>query len=478
MIKNLTIVGCLSLFLSACSGNDSTPMTEPSFSNVTVHDPSIIKADDTFYVFGSHLASAKSENLMDWTQVSNGVQKGNPLIPDAREEMKETFEWAQTDTFWAADVIQLEDGKYYMYYNACKGDSPRSAMGLAVSDNIEGPYEDLGIFMKSGMWDQPSEDGTIYDATVHPNAVDPDTFYDNEGKLWMVYGSYSGGIYILEMDPVTGFPLEGQGYGKKLLGANHSRIEAPYMMYNPDTKYYYLFLSYGGLDAIGGYNIRVSRSENPDGPFYDVEDQDMIHAHGKSGTVFDDLSIEPYGAKLVGNFDFVQLESEENTIKETGYVSPGHNSAYYDEETGKYFNIFHTRFPNSGEHHEVRVHQMFFNEDGWPVMAPHRYGGETIEAYDKKEVVGEYKFINHGKDISSLIKESELITLEKNGKVTGYVSGEWKQTGENSVQLEIDGVTYDGVFLRQWDEVNSKEVMTFTALSNDGTAIWGSQVVE
>lgn len=56
-------------------------------------------------------------------------------------------------------------------------------MGVAVADKVDGPYKDLGIILKSGMWDQPSEDGTIYDARVHPNVVDPDTFYDAEGKL-------------------------------------------------------------------------------------------------------------------------------------------------------------------------------------------------------------------------------------------------------------------------------------------------------
>ena len=57
----------------------------------------------------------------------------------------------------------------------------------------------------------------------------------------MVYGSYSGGIYIMEMDPNTGFPLPDQGYGKKLLGGYHARIEAPYILYSPETDYYYLF---------------------------------------------------------------------------------------------------------------------------------------------------------------------------------------------------------------------------------------------
>ncbi len=163
----------------------------PVFENASVHDPSFIEVDDQYYVFGSHLAAAKTNDLMKWIMVDSGVRDGNKLIPNVTEELKDTLEWAQTDTLWAADVIQLADGKFYMYYNACKGDSPRSAMGVAVADDIEGPYEDTGIILKSGMWDEPSEDGTIYDATKHPNVVDPDVFYDEDGKLWMVYGSYS-----------------------------------------------------------------------------------------------------------------------------------------------------------------------------------------------------------------------------------------------------------------------------------------------
>lgn len=73
------------------------------------------------------------------------------------------------------------------------------------------------------------DDEEIYDATQKPNVVDPDVFFDKEGRLWMIYCSYSGGIFIMELDVNTGFPLPDQGYGKKLLGANHARIEAPYM---------------------------------------------------------------------------------------------------------------------------------------------------------------------------------------------------------------------------------------------------------
>lgn len=215
---------------------------------------------------------------MNWTLINSGVKDDNPIIPNIYTELAETFAWAESDTLWASDVIQLSDGKYYMYYNACEGSSPRSATGLAVSDFIEGPYEDRGIFLKSGMWGQVSPDGTIYDARKHPNAVDPDVFYDKDGKLWMVYGSYSGGIFILEMNEETGLPYEGQGYGKHLFGGQHLRIEGVFMQYSPETDHYYLFASFGGLDATGGYNLRVLRSKTPDGEFKDISGKLMSDA--------------------------------------------------------------------------------------------------------------------------------------------------------------------------------------------------------
>lgn len=453
------------------------PIQKPTFTEVSVHDPSVIKVDDTYYVFGSHLQSAKTNDLMKWTQISTGPQQGNPLIPNAKEEMKEALTWAETETFWAGDVIQLEDGKFYMYYCNCKGDSPRSALGVAVSDNIEGPYKDLGIILKSGMWNQKGEDGKIYDATVHPNTVDPDVFFDKEGKLWMVYGSYSGGIYVMKLDPQTGLPYEGQGYGKKVLGGNHSRIEAPYILYNKDTDYYYMFLSFGGLDANGGYNIRVCRSKNPDGPYLDTEDKDMINCKGASGTLFDDKSIEPYGAKLIGNYQFIRQEGEPMGIY-MGYKSPGHNSAYYDEEEDKYYIIFHTRFTGGGEVHEVRVHQMFFNDKGWPVIAPYRYAGETIGKYTDKEVEGTYKVINHQKDISAEVKRSVDVELNQDGTVSGTMAGTWKKTKGNCLEIKIGDVIYSGYFIAQWDTNSNRETMGFTVLSQTGEALWGSHIVQ
>ena len=484
--------------------------TSPDFGEVSVHDPSVIEVDGTYYVFGSHLAAAKTTDLMNWELVADGVHENNPLFENVVEELRETFEWSDSVGLWANEVIQLQDGRFYMYHNLSRIDSPRGSLGLAVADHIEGPYVNHGIFLQSGMWDEISEDGeNIYDPRIHPNAVDPDVFYDQQGKLWMVYGSYSGGIFILEMNPVTGFPLEGQGYGKHLMGGNHSRIEGPYVIYSPHTGYYYLFVTFGGLTADGAYNMRVARSRDPDGPYYDALGNDMADVKANPALpLFDDASIEPFGQKLMGNHFFLRASSEPGAGAGFGYTSPGHNSAFFKPETGQYFLVFHTRFPGQGEFHQVRVHEMFMNRDGWPVVAPHRYvpysyidyrplpypiggfpyfkircsqkaGCWNYQTVSPAEASGEYKYINHGKAIAAEIVESRLITLSRGGDVSGAASGTWKTSGGNHIEILLDDVgVFRGLLSRGWNESSQQFVVTFSAQSEEGISIWGSKLAQ
>lgn len=467
--SNVSMIGC--------SNNNSESIT---FNEVSVHDPAIIKSNDTYYITGSHMAEAKSSDLINWTSISDSVNN-QKLFKNIKTELGEALAWGKTNTFWASDWIQLSDGRYYLYYCVCEGNSPQSAIGYAVSDSVEGPYEDLGILLKSS-GSEPLKyeeaDGTTgtYDANVHPNAIDPAAFFDAEGRLWMMYGSYSGGIYILELDTTTGKPKEGQGtYGKKILGGYHSEIEASYVTYSKETGYYYLFLSFGGLTADAGYNMRICRSKKPDGPYYDSMGNDMIDCKGVKGQFLEAQNdiITNYGVKLFGNFKYPDSELSED-ITTTGYVSAGHNSVYYDKEKNQYFLIFHTRFPEAGEMHQVRVHQMFLNEDGWFVVAPYRYSGEKIGSYNKKDVQGKYKFINHGHDITSEIKEFTDIQLKRDGKIAGTAEGTWKFTDGNKIKLNIDNIEYTGVVLEQYDINRKCNTMTFTVSSaENGVSLWG-----
>ena len=485
-----------------------------TFNDLAVHDPSVIKSGDAYYVFGSHLAAAKSIDLMNWTyikrpavdgdgnplvdnegntiiRVANDATDQNPLFDTVSSEMAEGFEWTgdQVQGSWAADVIQLKDGKYHFYYDFCNNpddpdyptkpicNAPRSFIGVAVADSVEGPYVNKGVFLRSGMSAQEIADGkgpdgvTEYDGATMPNAIDPDVFYDKEGQLWMTYGSYFGGIYILKMDEETAMPLPGQGYGKRLTGGNFHANEGSYVLYSPKSDYYYLFTSIGGYDANGGYNIRVSRSVNPDGPYIDAAGNDM-------STVYD--SPEGFGNKLIGGFEFVAKNGDVGSSY--GYLSPGHNSAYYDDKTGKHLLITHTRFPNRDEQHSIRVHEMFVNADGWLVASPHRYApidGDNI--VDGVDLVGDYRFINLEKDTNKTAKQSVYISLTENRLVKGEVSGSYRlyDNEPNRITLNLGEMgSFEGVLAWQWDEPLQKLVPTFSALSNDGVTVWGSQLAK
>ncbi|HPD19304.1 MAG TPA: glycoside hydrolase family 43 C-terminal domain-containing protein, partial [Candidatus Goldiibacteriota bacterium] len=221
--------------------------------------------------------------------------------------------------------------------------------------------------------------------------------------------------------------------------------------------------------ADGGYNIRVARSSNPNGPYYDALGQNMINAKGRSGTLFDDNAIQPYGVKLIGNYRFMNNPN-------FGYVSPGHNSAYYDSVSGKFFIIFHTRFSGTGEYHEVRTHQLFFNSDEWPVIAPFQYAGETLTSVTVNDMTGVWRFIDHGKDITPTVKNDVAINLNGDGTITGGINGTWSLNGNYYINLIIGGVTYKGVvILNQWDASSSSYVHGFSAVSQQGISVWGAK---
>ncbi|GLX66789.1 LamG-like jellyroll fold domain-containing protein [Paenibacillus glycanilyticus] len=517
---------------SGSKAGSGTVPADPSFTNVSVHDPSIVRDGDTYYVFGSHIEAAKSTDLMNWERFTNGyATPNNVLYGNLPQNLATSFKWAgendsdskggfsvwAPDVFWNASYRNSDGTKgAYMLFYCTSSTYIRSAIGFAVSQNIEGPYTygdtllysgftaneaydansvinkkwtntNIPQLIKEGKLSEESDkwfnaDGTFANLQ-YPNAIDPQLMWDKSGKLWMSYGSWSGGIYTLQIDPATGkaiYPgkdsvtkdgrMVDRYFGTKIAGGYYKSGEGPYMVYNKDTDYYYLFETIGWLGADGGYNMRLYRSNNPLGPFVD--------AAGQSAVLAEDTDNSSVGNKLMGNFLFKREVGDPGTGIGYGYVSPGHNSFYQDPKTGKMFLVFHSRFPKQGEVHEVRVHQMFMNKDGWLVASPYRYAGESLAKVNRQDLIGEYKFINHGKGTTADIVESSYVTLNKNNKVTGDESGSWKTTGHNDAELTLDGKTYKGVFVQGWDPLAESFVMTFTAMSSDGVAIWGSKQQE
>ncbi|PUA26755.1 MAG: beta-xylosidase [Cellvibrio sp. 79] len=479
----------------------SVPLTAEgsvNWQNVGVHDPSIVKDGSNYYIFGSHLAAAKSADLISWTLISsltaNNAVDESSLFQSYSSEIAEGIAW--TDGYkgnWAADVIKAPNGKYWFYYNHCgqnqKLSNPdledkevcnhRSYLGLAEADSIIGPYKNKGIFLRSGYRTEaehasyPLDNGQkTYTPATDPNAIDPAAFFDKDGNLWMVYGSYSGGIFILDMDKTTGKPKAGQGYGKHLVGSDFRAIEGAFVMYSPVADYYYLFYSVAGFAINGGYNIRVARSKKPNGPYLDPAGNDI-------STIGGTLEI---GGKLMGGFEFTKTLAE--PAPAWGYQSPGHNSAYYDAATGRHLLVTHTRFPSAStpyptnaEAHEVRVHEMFINKAGWLVSSPQRYiplEGKSV--VDVAQMTGYYKVVNHNKSVNTSAIQSEYVALNENRSVTGFYTGTWAEQGDNNIRLVLNSGVYNGVMQWQWDDGLKQLVVVFSAMSDKGETIWGSRV--
>ncbi len=308
-----------------------------------------------------------------------------------------------------------------------------------------------------------------YNFNKYPNAIDPTVLYDGEGRLWMVYGSWSGGMYLLELDKATGeviHPEEDEAnrvdpyFGKRLLGGNHSSIEAPYILYDEESGYYYLFVSYGGLAREGGYQIRVFRSETIDGDYVDMNGEYPMDTNNPEHY--------PYGLKLSGNYFLPSLEM--------AYMATGHNSAFIDED-GKKYVVNHTRFDNKTEEHEPRVHQFIVNEEGWPCMLPYATDGETVSesGYDKSAVAGRYYVINQGTAIDAEIAQPFILYLDESGKVYGDgVDGSWEmKDGTCYMKVSYDGKDYSGVFCQMNDEAGT-QVMTFSAVGGN-ESVWGAK---
>ncbi|WP_117168123.1 LamG-like jellyroll fold domain-containing protein [Paraliobacillus sediminis] len=517
----------------------------PEFRNASVHDPSIIKDkdSDTYYVFGSHVDGAKSIDLINWDSFTNGyTTPDNQLYGDLSKNLAESFAWAGEDdadssggfAVWAPDIFWNKDylnqdgttGAYTMYYSV-SSTYIRSAIGMAVSKDIEGPYQYVDTIMYSGFtnyeaydnssdvnkhWENTniadliddgifdevnpdwftSEETGNYNNALYTNAIDANILYGKDGALWMTYGSWSGGTFVLELDKETGQPLypgvDGQTedgrmidryFGTKIAGGYGRSGEGTYAVYDEDAGYYYLYITYGGLASDGGYQMRQFRSEDIEGPFVDAAGNEAVFPESFDEGVGNFPSMDDHkeiGNKMMGNFLFKRDLGEAGTGIGTGYAAPGHNSYYADADTGKEFLVTHTRFPEQGETHEVRVHQTFKNTDQWPVPTAYRYAGETIETVSTEAITGDYKYINHGKEITGDVTDSTWVKLNADNTISGAVSGTWELYEDYRVKLSIGENTYDGVFIRQWDPTSESWVMTFSAMSGEGVVIWGSHV--
>ena len=417
---------------------------------------------------------------------------------------------------WAPDVIYNKTMKKWCMYMSLNGDNWASSIVCFTSDNVEGPWKYQGPVVFSGFLgkyahngyaaadDWKNTDFTIATGETSlperynvgdkwgsfwPNCIDPCVFYDDQDNLWMSYGSWSGGIFLLRLDKSNGlrdytytYPYEVNGkaatsaaasanttsdpyFGKKIAGGYYVSGEASYV--EKIGSHYFLFMSYGELVSTGGYQMRVFRSDNPEGPYVDCNGTSAVfnrYLMNYSATAVDNR-----GVLLFGGYKWDPMSGAE--------IAQGHNSAFTDKE-GRSFVVYHSRFTNKGEGHEVRVHQLFLNDEGWIMAAPFEFDGETITNNDiatkasiaDTEIAGDYQFLRHeyGQNTEAKAYETPVnIRLNADGTISGAENGTWERTaGTDYIALTIDNVVYRGVLVRQTIDYTNIPAVAIAALSS------------
>ena len=517
---------------------EDDPQTEgPSaLKRVSVHDPSIVwdPTTSSYYIFGSHRAAAKCNNMMSWeaftapwaTATSTNADNIDAFTtPEVTKVKKGGVEydfnfnalaWSARGSegysvdgnMWAPDVIYNKKmGKWCMYLSI-NGDGWYSSIIMLTADNITGPYRYQAPVVMSGFRSGDSYKSTDLEIVLGeqaslpsryapsdnygnhwPNAIDPCVFYDEDGKLWMSYGSWSGGIFMLELDEETGLrdydvtyaenETSDPYFGKKIAGGHYVSGEASYIEYIGG--YYFLFMTYGGLEAAGGYQMRVFRSLNPDGPYVDSKGSSAVYDTYQLnfGPTENDgnRGVNIFGA--YGDWGF-------QAMGDWAERAQGHNSIIAAPD-GRTYLVYHTRFQNRGEGHEVRVHQVYQNEEGWLVAAPFEYTGEGVKSAGiaaaqkvaTADIAGEYRMLVHNYGLDHAAKELSIpinVLLKADGTISGLdITGTWSvKSGTSYITFNIDGSEFKGVMVPQTLEPTDTKVPCFTALdSKTGITIWG-----
>lgn len=454
--------------------------------NAAVHDPSVfIDKDGTNYIFGSHMTAAYSNNLKEWTMFADGYDSKQALLDNIFNPKEKVFDFVgkyngEAYQVWAPDVMYNEClGKYVMYF-AVTGSKTKSAICMAVADEVRGPYH-FDKFIRFSGFDCESVDKTNlkevlgddfnvekyldengnYNNLKYPNCIDPNTFRDKENNLWLVYGSWSGGIFVLELDETTGAAKtieDGANnqidkyYGQRVLGGGDKFIEGAFIIYDKISDYYFLFASFGDKDT-QGHQIRLFRSKRPDGPFVDMSGKACKNVRTPN----------PYGLKLVGSYKFPSMD--------IAYWSPGHNSCFIDED-GHMYMVYHQRFGGRSVEHEPRVHQLFRTGNNWLSMCPFATDGEMQinKTYHETEICGTYYVVEHGLDISDEVHNAVKVEFSYDGKIYRYIEqspdstdltkdtsvpGEFFITHGGKVVISLDGRDYECVIVQLNDEAGN-----------------------
>ncbi|MCM1538371.1 MAG: glycoside hydrolase family 43 protein [bacterium] len=187
--------------------------------NFNVHDPALTEAviDGVRYYYMVQTGWAggnilrRSTDLIHWEYLGKTTPAADQMAEYGWDEVND---WMLTDSascqYWAADLIPASYGGYWLYtclvnagYDEEKHD--RVCIVLAWSPTLEArSFQYVGCVLQS--ISDYAQDALYYNIV----ALDPQVAYDADGAMYLTFGSFGAGTYMIELDRETGLRKDAQ----------------------------------------------------------------------------------------------------------------------------------------------------------------------------------------------------------------------------------------------------------------------------
>jgi arabinan endo-1,5-alpha-L-arabinosidase len=299
-----------------------------------VHDPCIIRQDDTYYVFCTtqrgdapgQISCRTSRDLINWKRIGTAFAATPSWIAEIIPQVR---------GLWAPD-ISFTQGKYWLYYAASSFGSNVSAIGLATNATLDPASPDF-------RW---TDEGLVFQSRASDdyNCIDPAHFVDLDGQRWLAFGSFWGGIKLMKVDHATGKPASAPELitiaARPEPEGGPDPIEAAFLIARDG--WYYLFASYDFCckGAQSNYYTAYGRSRHVSGPYV-----------GKNGRAMTDGS----GVVIL----------KTNNQDEGGrWRGPGH-CAILRDKSGDYI-VYHAYDRLHDGVPTLHIAPLVWSADGWP----------------------------------------------------------------------------------------------------------------
>ncbi len=187
--------------------------------NGGVHDPSLteVEIDGQRYYYmvqtgwqGGNTIR-RSTDLMHWEVLGQTTPAAELMEEYGWTEMDEwMLKGAKQCEYWAADIVPAAYGGYWLYTcvinaNVDEQKHDRVCTVLAWSPTLEaGSFRYVDVIVQS--ISDYAQDALYYNVV----ALDPQVVYDADGNMYLTFGSFGAGTYMIELDPETGLRKDGQ----------------------------------------------------------------------------------------------------------------------------------------------------------------------------------------------------------------------------------------------------------------------------